>query len=100
MLLLLLLFVVHQFLHSFASMTVGIVSICPLLDLTLGSSLSTVASMDELVLVHIVNVCFIETVLDVITRHGVLFKNKNTRVRFALFWVAFMSSVKDLALYI
>lgn len=74
MVVLLLLFVVHQFLHSFAGMAVGIVSIGSLLDLTLGPSLSTVASMDELVLVHIVNVCFIETVLNIVTRHGVPFQ--------------------------
>lgn len=74
--LLLLLFVVHQFLHSFASMAVGVVSIGPLLDLTLGPSLSTVTSMDELVLVHVVNVCFVETVLNEITRHCVSLKIK------------------------
>lgn len=74
--LLLLLFVVHQFLHSFASMAVGVVSIGPLLDLTLGPSLSTVTSMDELVLVHVVNVCFVETVLNEITRHCASLKIK------------------------
>lgn len=74
--LLLLLFVVHQFLHSFAGMAVGVVSIGPLLDLTLGPSLSTVTSMDELVLVHVVNVCFVETVLNEITRHCVSLKIK------------------------
>lgn len=98
--LLLLLFVVHQFLHSFASMAVGVVSIGPLLDLTLGPSLSTVTSMDELVLVHVVNVCFVETVLNEITRHCFSLKIKTRIVRFALFWFAFMSSVKDFALYI
>lgn len=79
--LLLLLFVVHQFLHSFASMAVGVVSIGPLLDLTLGPSLSTVTSMDELVLVHVVNVCFVETVLNEITRHCF---NTNSALRFVL----------------
>lgn len=63
-------FVVHQFLYGFASVSVRVVGIRPLLDLTFGPSLSTMTSMDVLVLFDVEHICFVKVILNKMARHG------------------------------
>lgn len=65
----LLLLVVQQFLHCFAGVSVRVVRIGSLLHLSFGPPFTTMTSMDEFVLLNIVDISLVKIVLHEIARH-------------------------------
>lgn len=78
----LLLLVVQQFLHCFAGVSVRVVRIGSLLHLSFGPPFTTMTSMDEFVLLNIVDISLVKIILHEIARHGY---NNLCRIRFASF---------------